>query len=315
MDTPINLAGPHIPCESLSESEWQARREKHVAELGPVVQAHLDRRSTAQKHPVIDFLFEYYRFRPSALMRWSPGLGPRLSGAATIFAGIPHFETEGPDAWVSLKSISPRLRTSTRWILSLLERTQARAPMFGCHGLHEWAMVYHDPTVRHADTPLRLSASEISDVVETGPIVCTHFDAFRFFTPDARPLNRISPGAQTAPDFEQPGCLHVNMDVYRWSMKRYPWISSDLIRDAFLLALDIREVDMRASPYDLADLGYPAIRIETDEGRAEYRTRQSEFYERARPLRAQLINEYRALAEAMDLGIESVDGQVIAPHV
>ncbi len=74
METPINLTGAHIEVETLPESVWQARRDAHLSELDPVVQAHLDRRSSAQKHPVIDFLFEYYRFRPSALMRWSPGL-------------------------------------------------------------------------------------------------------------------------------------------------------------------------------------------------------------------------------------------------
>ena len=26
-----------------------------------------------EKHPVVDFLFEYYRFRPSWLKRWHPG--------------------------------------------------------------------------------------------------------------------------------------------------------------------------------------------------------------------------------------------------
>jgi hypothetical protein len=36
----------------------------------------------------------------------------------------------------------------------------------------------------------------------------------------------------------------------------------------FRLARDVRELDMRASPYDLADLGYPPVRIETPEGRA-----------------------------------------------
>ncbi|MFT4603342.1 MAG: hypothetical protein ACI9W4_000055 [Rhodothermales bacterium] len=300
MDPPINLTGPHIETDSVKESLWQERQAVHLSELAPVINPHLDRRSWGQKHPVIDFLFEYYRFRPSALLRWSPGLGPRLVGGASAFAGTPHFETDGADAWVSLGKMSPRLRSSTRWILSLLERTQARAPMFGCHGLHEWAMVYRESGVRHAYTPLRLTPAEIATVVETGPVVCTHFDAFRFFTPDARPLNRVTPEAQTAPDFEQPGCLHVNMDVYRWAMKRYPWISSDLTRDAFLLAMDIRAVDMQASPYDLADLGYPPICIETEDGRAEYRSLQSAFYERARPIRARLIKAYRRLAEALE---------------
>jgi hypothetical protein len=40
-------------------------------------------------------------------------------------------------------------------------------------------------------------------------------------------------------------------------------------------------LDMRASPYDLAALGYPPVRIETPEGRAEYARAQDAFAERA----------------------------------
>ena len=44
----------------------------------------------------------------------------------------------------------------------------------------------------------------------------------------------------------------------------------ELIADCFALAAEIREMDMRASPYDLAELGYAPIAIETPAGRAEY---------------------------------------------
>ncbi|HXV91967.1 MAG TPA: 3-methyladenine DNA glycosylase, partial [Pseudonocardia sp.] len=41
--------------------------------------------------------------------------------------------------------------------------------------------------------------------------------------------------------------------------------------------------------YDLADLGYPPVRIETPTGRAEYARAQAAFTERAAPLRNRLI--------------------------
>lgn len=47
-------------------------------------------------------------------------------------------------------------------------------------------------------------------------------------------------------------------------------ISSDLVADCFELAWDIRTLDMRAAPYDLADLGFEPVRIETVDGKAEY---------------------------------------------
>ena len=88
---------------------------------------------------------------------------------------------------------------------------------------------------------------------------------------------------------EQRGCLHANMDLYKWAFKLAPYTPSELIADCFELARDIREVDMRASPYDLAGLGFPPIRIETAGGRAEYEQHQRALAARGEPLREKLI--------------------------
>jgi hypothetical protein len=80
------------------------------------------------------------------------------------------------------------------------------------------------------------------------------------------------------------------MDLYKWAYKLAPLTPSELVADCFALACDIRELDMRASPYDLAALGYPPVRIETSEGRAEYEQAQRRFAERARLLRGRLLN-------------------------
>ncbi|NNE70086.1 MAG: 3-methyladenine DNA glycosylase [Rhodothermales bacterium] len=284
-----------VPARVLSRDTWEARVQRHAEELGPIVEAHRSRRSLGTKHPVIDFLFEYYRFRPSSLLQWSPGVGVRLEDGASHFSGMKHVQGEGPDVWLSSDGLTSRLRESTGWILNLLEQTQDRPAMFGCSGLHEWAMVYRQTAWRHQQYSLRLPPEKIAAVVDEGPLVCTHYDAFRFFTAEARPLNRNQLTIESMPNLEQPGCLHTNMDLYRWASKRYPWIGSDLIREAFLLAMDIRAVDMRASPYDLSDLGYEPIAIETEAGRAAYRKLQEEFSQRARPLRQKLIEAFRQL--------------------
>jgi hypothetical protein len=54
------------------------------------------------------------------------------------------------------------------------------------------------------------------------------------------------------------------------------------------LAADARELDMRASPYDLTNLGFDPITVEEPAGRAEYVRRQGVISERAAPLRAAL---------------------------
>ena len=88
---------------------------------------------------------------------------------------------------------------------------------------------------------------------------------------------------------EQPGCLHTNMDLYKWAYKMSPWIPSEIISDSFLLAVKIRDLDMRASPYDLTSLGYEPVCIETVEGRNEYQRVQRIFSDEAEPIRERLI--------------------------
>ena len=52
--------------------------------------------------------------------------------------------------------------------------------------------------------------------------------------------------------------------------------------------LEGRELDMRASPYDLQEHGYAPIRIETEDGRKEYQQLQQQYAERTRELRQEL---------------------------
>jgi hypothetical protein len=182
-------------------------------------------------------------------------------------------------------------REFVAWLRDLLAKTSERPAFFGCHGLHEWAMVYRQTPeeTRHTAWPLRFPPEDIARMVESSAIACTHFDAFRFFTAPARPLNRLQPTRETAPQFEQRGCLHANMDLYKWSFKLAPFAPGELIADCFALARDIREIDMRASPYDLMALGFAPIAIETPAGRADYERHQRMFAERGQPLRARLI--------------------------
>jgi hypothetical protein len=145
---------------------------------------------------------------------------------------------------------------------------------------------------------LRLGAEGTAAVVDSLPVRCSHYDAFRFFTPAARPLNRLQPERALSPELEQCGCLHANMDLYKWAYKLAPFAPSELVADAFALAREIRELDMRASPYDLRAMGLTPVAIETPEGRAEYEALQREFSRRAEPIRARLISLCEALLES-----------------
>lgn len=285
--------------KTLSPSEWLSLRAAHERRVEPWIAPRLQRAAAGVKHPVDDFLFEYYPNRPSLLRRWHPGHGIALRGdEAESYLGISGYcVTRG---CVTAEPLPDKRRQFVEWLTHFLASTENRAPFFGCHGLHEWAMVYQSNEIRYPSQPLRLAPDEIAALVDSLPVRCSHYDAFRFFTPEARPLNRLQPTRDTSIQLEQPACLHANMDLYKWAFKLAPWCPSSLIAETFELARDIRELDMRASPYDLASHGYTPVAIETPEGRAEYERGQRDFAERARPLRRRLIDLCESLIARSD---------------
>jgi hypothetical protein len=292
----------------LDAAAWRERAAAHAARVDRYTAPHLDRRRAKVKHPVFDFLFTYYSYRPAQLRRWHPGFGVALEGAedhAALKGYEPVRSTLAASApQTAAVAVSADYVASQRPLVEALHRlltaTAGRTPHFGSFGLHEWAMVYrlHEDETRHADWPLRLGAAGTDAVVEGHRIACSHFDAYRFFTPPARPLNILAPGRDDRPAFEQPACLHAGMDLYKHAFRLSPMVDSDLVADCFELAWDIRVLDMRAAPYDLADLGFDPVPIETPEGKADYVAAQRSFAERAAPLRQRLIGECERLLEA-----------------
>lgn len=281
----------HIPT-SLAEPDWLACREAHEQRVRQWTDPHQRRAARGEKHPVYDFLFDYYAFRPAWLRRWHPGLDVILTGAAAReFLRWPGYRETPEGVGIDPAALPPHRLTFVRWLRDLLTTMQSRPAFFGCYGLHEWAMVYRltPEEIRHRQLSLRFPPDEIARVVETSAITCSHFDAFRFFTAPARPLNRLQPTRETVPQVEQRGCLHANMDLYKWAFKLAPFTPSELVADCFALAWDIREVDMRASPYDLRTQGFEPIAVETAAGRAEYERQQRVFTARGEPLRARLV--------------------------
>ncbi len=273
----------------LSEREWHARRDAHATRMARWVEPHQQRKAQGVKHPVLDFLFTYYSYRPTRLTRWHPGPDVVLAGpSADEYLEWSGYVSVPGGVTLDRAALTETRRASASFVVGLLRATESRAPRLGCFGLHEWAMVYRAGSVRH-DQPLRLGAEGTDRVVESLPIKCGHFDAFRFFTSPARPLNTLQPTREAQVDLEQPGCLHANMDLFKWAYKLAPFTPSELLADCFELASDVRALDMRASPYDLSAFGYTPVRIETAPGRAEYARQQAAFALRAAPLRRRLI--------------------------
>lgn len=280
--------------------EWATAASRHTARIDGLIGDYLHDRRRGGHHPVVDFLFTYYPYRPAQLRRWHPGFGTVLADPpdgphpyehARGYTRVPGGVTVGVEY---LHARERTLRTSR----ALLAATASRPARFGCFGLHEWAMVYRTDAPRHA-VPLRLGAAATDAVVESHQLVCTHFDAFRFFTEEARGRNSTALTAQDRLDHDQPGCLHATMDLYRVAAKLSPLLPSVLVADAFEIAHRAREIDMRASPYDLTGMGYQPIRIETPEGKSEYQRNQHGIAQAGSVLRERLLAEMDHLIPTM----------------
>lgn len=298
-----------MSAEVLERETWQAREAAHAERADRATAAHRDRRARGVRHPVEDFLFTYYSHTPAQLRRWHPGPGVRLEHAA----GVPRadwrwYRTVGSAVGLDAAAYLVERGDTVAFVHRLLAATAARPAQLSCFGLHEWAMVYRQPPeeVRHAAHPLRLGSRGTDEVVESLRISCTHFDAFRFYTPAARPLNTLQPTRERQVELEQPGCLHAGMDLYKWAYKLSPAVPSDLVMDCFEHARALRELDMRAAPYDLGELGYEPVRIETPEGRAEYAAAQRTFAERGQRLRERLLQALAVLVDAAQSADEVV---------
>ncbi|MGY1771467.1 3-methyladenine DNA glycosylase [Blastococcus sp. SYSU D00813] len=276
----------------LPAAEWRRRAEEHAARADGLTAGHRARRVRGERHAVEDFLYTYYDTRPALLRRWHPGAGVALlpdDGTPAPQAGTRWYAT-GAGGAVALDPaayLADRGDT-VRFVARLLAATAARPAFTGCFGLHEWAMVYRADDRRHP-LPLRLGRAGTDAVVEASAIRCTHYDAFRFFTPQAAGRNALQPTRATQVELEQPGCLHAGMDLHKWSLKLGPAVPGELALDCFALAADVRLLDMQASPYDLGSYGEAAVAVETPEGRAEYARRQRALADRGAALRARLL--------------------------
>jgi hypothetical protein len=279
----------------LTPDEWQRFEAEHIIRVDAPTAGHRTRRVTAVSHPVEDFLFTYYANSVTALRRWHPGAGVGLVHADR--EAWRFYRTDGGVAAVDLDAYLTERGVRVATIRRLLAATLDRPASFGCFGLHEWAMLHHvdQAGVRHNDWPLRLGRAGTDAVVESHQVTCSHVDAFRFFTPTARPLNTLQPTRERQTELEQAGCLHAGMDCYKWAYQLVPAVPSELVMDCFDLARDIRVLDMRASPYDLRTLGYEPVPIETREGKAAYVEAQRAFTQRSQELRRRLLAATAAL--------------------
>ncbi len=277
----------------LEVTDWRDRAARHESRVEPWVALRQERKRTGATHPVDDFLFDYYPYSIAKLRAWHPGYGVELLGSPKQlhrFLSSGHYRRTDHGATVDA-SLLPKHLPRLRLVGKLLHNTFEHNEPTGCFGMHEWAMVYGlaAEEVRHSNVPLRLTPEQIKATVDTVGLRCTHLDAYRFFTAEATPRNAQILTRANQPNDERASCLHANMDLYKYSMWFSPFIGSDLIANAFALAREARDLDMRAAPYDLRSVGYSPIALETADGRRQYAGEQRAIARRAQPIREEVL--------------------------
>ncbi|WP_125107292.1 3-methyladenine DNA glycosylase [Gulosibacter massiliensis] len=284
------------------QTTWQAREAAHRERADALTSDYRAARDAGRKHAIDDFLFTYYSYKPAVLRRWHPGIGVALEGADAFAERRWYRQDASGRVEVDAAAFLAAKGDLVERIRALTASIAGRDGQFGCFGLHEWAMVYRDDEHRHP-IPLRLGQRGTDAVVESHRITCSHYDAYRFFTPDARPRNLLEPTRERQCELDQPGCLHANMDVYKWCVKLGPLVPGELLLDAFALAKEIRWLDMAASPYDVRDYGVDPVEIETPAGKAEYVRQQRAFAARSQQLRARLLEVIGLFGHSVGVGL------------
>src|ERR1044071_7576145 len=121
----------------LQESEWCARRSAHEERVRAWTEPHQARAARGETHPVHDFLFTYYAFRPAWLRRWHPGPGVALAGErAREFLRWPEYRETAGGVMIDPSALPEHRREFVGWLAELLATMQTRPAFFACHGLH-----------------------------------------------------------------------------------------------------------------------------------------------------------------------------------
>ena len=239
-----------------SPSEWTAARRRTPSGPSGSSRRTASAHGRGEAHPVWDFLFTYYSLRPRQLLRWHPGYGVTLAGgaAATASWAAPAMTRRARASRSSREYLRGRAG-HRRFVAELLRATAARPAQLNCFGMHEWAMVYRSDEVRHAQVPLRLgpqaptgwwSVAVALQPLRRVPLLHRRSGAAQRERAD--PRNARSPGTAGL-RARQHGFVQVVLQAG----------PAGRLRDAARLpgaGRAAREIDMRASPYDLSDYGY-----------------------------------------------------------
>src|SRR4051812_34938559 len=112
----------------LPRETWEPVRAAYLARVRPWAEDRLRRMSRHEKHPVRDFLFEYYSFRPAHLLRWTLGPNVVLEGATAADLGWAEFTAADGGLVLLPAAFTPHRVPYLRWAVQYLEAVRGRPP-------------------------------------------------------------------------------------------------------------------------------------------------------------------------------------------
>lgn len=128
-----------ISLSLIDAPEARERARAHDRRMARFTYDHLERRRHGEKHPVFDFLFDYYSLRPAQLHRWHPGLGSCIPSEADLpNASWPFYATdERHRVHVDVDDFLSRRGNTVAQARVMLEAPLNNPAHFDCFGLHE----------------------------------------------------------------------------------------------------------------------------------------------------------------------------------
>ena len=228
------------------------------------------------------------------LRRWHPGAGVELEGAAEEPARAWRWYAPGPtpgSVVVDAAALECEKGDSLGMIERILHQTAQRPGASAASACTNGPWCTGRSKHRNP-VPLRLGQDATDAVVEGNELRCTHFDAFRFFTPEAVPRNRDRPLREAQPAMEQPGRLHAGMDVYKWAVKLGPSCPARCCSTRSSSPATSAFSTCRPPPTTWRRGRRPGAHRDA-EGKAEYVRRQRAFAERSNALRGGILGAWR----------------------
>jgi hypothetical protein len=144
--------------ELTSRAAWRNQANEHRQIVSQWTSGRLSRRAIGEKHPVDDFLFDYYPISPAKLASWFPTFDEALEAQSQDYSDFNERIYAFNGGCIALRSSwLVEHEPKAQYAVEFLSRVATREAKIGCHALHEWAMVLEVDAVRHTDWPLRLT--------------------------------------------------------------------------------------------------------------------------------------------------------------